>query len=231
MIAPRWRRVAETGPAGKIWTEPIDNQEGSMKKIKLILASVVALLFVSGAAPAQVVNMQAAPNFTLTDSHGQNHSLSDYKGKFVVLEWFNPECPFVKKHYNSGNMQKLQKEYTARGVIWLSINSSATGKQGSFSPEGFNNFVTKKAASPTAVLLDTNGEVGHLYAAKTTPHMFIIDPQGILIYQGAIDDTASSDMADVAGAKNYVKAALDEAMNGKLVAISMTKSYGCSVKY
>jgi peroxiredoxin len=214
-----------------ILTEPIDNQEESMKKIKLILASVVALLVVAGTLGAQVVSNQAAPNFTLTDSHGQQHSLSDYKGKFVVLEWFNPDCPFVKKHYNSGNMQKLQKEYTAHGVIWLSINSSAPGKEGSYTPEGFNKFFTGKAASPTAILLDTNGKVGHLYAAKTTPHMFIINPQGILIYQGAIDDTPSADMADVAGARNYVKVVLDAAMNGKPVAVMMTKSYGCSVKY
>ena len=144
--------------------------------------------------------------------------------------WFNPECPFVKKQY-SGNMQILQKEYTSRGVIWLSINSSALGKQGSYTPQGFNKFMTEKAASPTAVLLDTDGKVGHLYAAKTTPHMFVIDPQGVLIYQGAIDDIPSTDSADVAKAKNYVREALDSSMSGKPVAVNMTKSYGCSVKY
>jgi len=202
-----------------------------MLKIKMILAGVVAMLLVNGVAVAQVVSGRVAPNFTLTDSYGHKHSLADYKGKFVVLEWFNPECPFVKKHYNSGNMQKLQKEYTARGVVWLSINSSARGKQGSLTPQGFNQFIAEKAALPTAVLLDTKGKVGHLYGAQTTPHMFVINPQGILIYQGAIDDIPSADVDDVAKAQNYVKLALDAAMNGKPVAVATTKSYGCSVKY
>jgi len=169
-----------------------------MSTIKNVLLSAVAILvLVSTAAWAQVASNQAAPNFTLTDSNGQKHSLSDYKGKFVVLEWFNPECPFVKKHYDSGNMPNLQKEYTSRGVVWLSINSSAPGKQGSYTPQGFNEYVKAKGASPTAVLIDADGKVGHLYGAKTTPHMFIIDPRGILIYQGAIDDTPGTDMADL----------------------------------
>lgn len=195
-----------------------------------MLAGVVVMLLVAGAAGAQVISGRVAPNFTLTDSYGQKHSLAEYKGKFVVLEWFNPECPFVKKHYQ-GNMQILQKEYTAHGVVWLSINSSARGKQGSFTPQGFNKFMTGKAAYPSAVLLDTDGKVGHLYGAQTTPHMFIINPQGILIYQGAIDDIPSVDSADVLKAQNYVRAALDAAMNGKPVAVATTKSYGCSVKY
>lgn len=192
---------------------------------------VVAMLLVTSAAWAQVVSNQAAPNFTLTDTNGQKHSLSDYKGKYVVLEWFNPECPFVKKHYKGGNMQILQKEYTARGVVWLVINSSARGKQGSFTPQGFNKFMTDKSASPSAVLLDTDGKVGHLYGAKTTPQMFVVNPQGVLIYQGAIDDVPSTDAADVARAKNYVRAAIDAAMEGKPVSVATTKSYGCSVKY
>ena len=146
-----------------------------------------------------MVSNQAAPNFTLTDTNGQKHSLSDYKGKFVVLEWFNPDCPFVKKHYNSGNMPNLQKQYTAKGVVWLSIDSSAPGEQGNYPPQGLNKFMTDKGASPTAVFVDTDGKVGHLYDAQTTPHMFVIDPKGILIYQGAIDDTPS---ADIAGFKN-----------------------------
>ena len=195
------------------------------------LGVAVGLILGVGVVMAQVVSNQTAPNFTLTDSNGQNHSLSDYKGKFVVLEWFNPDCPFVKKHYNSGNMQNLQKEYTAKGVIWLSVNSSAPGKQGSYTPQGFNQFEKDKGASATTVLLDTDGKVGHLYGAQTTPHLFIIDPRGTLIYQGAIDDTPSADVADVKTAKNYVSAALDEAMSGKPVAINTTKSYGCSVKY
>jgi hypothetical protein len=128
-------------------------------------------------------------------------------------------------------MPKLQKEYTAKGVIWLSINSSAPGKQGSYTPQGFNKFMTDKGAVPSAVLLDTKGKIGRLYDAQTTPSMFIINPQGNLVYQGAIDDIPSADMADLKTAKNYVSAALDAAMNGKPVAVSITKSYGCSVKY
>jgi len=203
-----------------------------MLRIKESLMGIAAMLILfSGVAFAQVVSGQAAPNFTLTDSNGQKHSLSDYKGKFVVLEWFNPDCPFVKKHYNSGNMPQLQKKYTARGVVWLSINSSAPGKQGSYTPQGFNQFVKDKGASPTAVLLDTDGKVGHLYDAQTTPHMFVIDPKGNLIYQGAIDDTPSADIADVKTAKNYISAVLDAAMNGKPVGVATTKSFGCSIKY
>ena len=203
-----------------------------MLKIKQVFLSVIAMLILAGGiAYAQVVNGHAVPDFTLTDSNGLKHSLSDYKGKFVVLEWFNPDCPFVKKHYNSGNMPNLQKQYTAKGVIWLSINSSAKGKQGSYTPEGFNKFIADKGAAPTAVLLDADGKVAHLFEAQTTPGMFVIDPKGILIYQGAIDDIPSADPADVAKAKNYVKTALDAAMNGKPVAVAATKSYGCSVKY
>lgn len=203
-----------------------------MFKIKKVVMGVVTMLVIfAGTILAQVVSNQAAPGFTLMDSNGQKHSLSDYKGKLVVLEWFNPDCPFVKKHYNSGNMPNLQKQYTSKGVVWLSINSSAEGKQGSYTPQEFNQFVKDKGAAPTAVLLDADGKVGHLYGAQTTPHMFIIDPKGILIYQGAIDDTPSTDIADIKTAKNYVSAALDAAMSGKPVAVNTTKSYGCSIKY
>jgi peroxiredoxin len=203
-----------------------------MSRIKNVCMSVMAvLMLVAGAALAQVASNQIAPNFTLTDSNGQKHSLADYKGKYVVLEWFNPDCPFVKKHYDSGNMPKLQKDYTAKGVIWLSIDSSAAGKEGNYPPQGLNKFMADKNGSPTAVLVDTDGKVAHLYDAQTTPSMFVIDPKGILIYQGAIDDTPSADIADLKTAKNYVSAALDADMNGKHVAVATTKSYGCSVKY
>ena len=198
---------------------------------QVFLCLVAVLIMASGIALAQVVSNQAAPNFTLTDTNGQKHSLSDYKGKFVVLEWFNPDCPFVKKHYNSGNMPQLQKQYTAKGVVWLSIDSSAAGEQGNYSSAGLNKFMLDKGGAPTAILADADGKLGHLYDAQTTPHMFIIDPKGILIYQGAIDDTPSADIEDLKTAKNYVSAALDAAMNGKPVAVSTTKSYGCSVKY
>ena len=174
---------------------------------------------------------ETAPGFTLTDTHGQAHKLSDYKGKFVVLEWVNYGCPFVKKHYDSGHMQGLQKEYTGKGVEWFSINSSAPGKQGNFAPDEWNKLIEEKKVASSAVLLDENGTVGKLYGAKTTPHMFIVNPDGQLIYQGAIDDRPSTDKADIARAKNYVKAALDEAMAGKTVSQPTTVSYGCGVKY
>lgn len=203
-----------------------------MLRIKKVFMGVVAMLIlISGMALAQVVSNQAAPNFTLTDTNDQKHSLSDYKGKFVVLEWFNPDCPFVKKHYNSGNIPNLQKQYISKGVVWLSIDSSAAGEEGNYPPQGLNTFMKDKGGSPTAIFADADGKVGHLYGAQTTPHMFVIDPKGILIYQGAIDDTPSPDIADLKIAKNYVSAALDAAMNGKPVAVNTTKSYGCGVKY
>jgi peroxiredoxin len=203
-----------------------------MVKVNNLLVNVFAvLIMVSGTAIAQVVSDRSAPDFVLTDSNGQKHSLSEYKGKFVVLEWFNPDCPFVKKHYNSGNMPNLQKQYTAKGVIWLSIDSSAAGKEGNYSSAGLNKFMADKGGVPTEIFADPDGRVGHLYGAQTTPHMYVIDPKGNLIYQGAIDDTPSADIADIKTAQNYVSAALDAAMNGKPVVVSATKSYGCSVKY
>jgi len=156
-----------------------------MVRIKWVPVILVVLLsIVSGAAFAQVVSDQSAPDFTAVDTNGQKHSLSDYKGKFVVLEWFNPNCPFVKKHYNSGNIPGLQKQYTAKGVVWLSIDSSAPGKEGNYPPQGLNKFMKDKGGDPTAVFADADGKIGHLYGAQTTPHMFVINPQGVLIYQG-----------------------------------------------
>lgn len=174
---------------------------------------------------------QKAPSFSLPDSTGKTESLSDYKGKYVVLEWINHGCPFIKKHYNSGNMQALQKEYTGKGVVWLSICSSAKGKEGYLEAEEWNKITMEKGAAPTAVLLDPAGKVGKAYGAKATPHMFVIGPDGRLLYQGAIDDTASTDPDDIKTSKNYVRAALDEAMAGKPVTVSSTKAYGCGVKY
>lgn len=174
---------------------------------------------------------KAAPDFKLTDADGKTHSLSDFKGKHVVLEWINHGCPFVVKHYDSGNMQALQKEFTGKGVVWLSICSSAKGKQGHMSPADWKKTVAEKGSAPTAVLLDEPGKVGKLYDAKTTPHMFVVNPEGTLIYMGAIDDKPTADKADVPGAKNFVRAALTEAMEGKPVSQPSTKPYGCSVKY
>ena len=194
------------------------------------LALACAFIHPATAKAAAVVG-QAAPAFTLPDTHGGRHSLSDLKGKMVVLEWVNFECPFVGKHYGSGNMQKLQKAYTGKGVVWLSINSSAEGKQGYFAPEKIDALLKEKGAAPTAYLIDTDGAVGREYGAKTTPHMYVIDPGGRVIYTGGIDDTPSTDQADVATAKNFVSAALDEALAGKPVTTASSTPYGCSVKY
>jgi peroxiredoxin len=172
-----------------------------------------------------------APAFTLTDSNGAERSLADYRGKYVVLEWINHDCPYVRKHYGAGNMQNLQRSYAARGVIWLSINSSAPGKQGHFTPAEINRLQREKNAAPAAYLIDSAGTVGRAYGAQTTPHMFIINPEGAVIYQGAIDSNSSSDPATIAGADNYVRRALDEALSGKAVSLTSTRSYGCSVKY
>jgi hypothetical protein len=172
-----------------------------------------------------------APEFTLKDNNGKEHSLKDYAGKFVVLEWVNYQCPFVKKHYSTGNMQALQEKYTGKGVIWLSINSSAAGKQGNFEPAKIADLIKERKAHPTAYLLDSDGTVGHLYGAKATPHMFIVDPKGELAYAGAIDNKDTTDEEDVKSAKNYVAQALDQGLAGKKIATASTKAYGCSVKY
>lgn len=174
---------------------------------------------------------KTAPDFTLTDLHGKARHLSDYRGKFVVLEWNNPDCPFVNKHYGSGNMQALQREYGKKGVVWLTINSSAKGKQGYYEPAALEKWLGSEKWAAQAYLRDTDGKVGRLYGAKTTPNMFVIDPKGTLIYAGAIDDKPSTKKADVATAKNYVRACLDAAMAGKTVAVHATVPYGCSVKY
>ena len=174
---------------------------------------------------------QPAPEFTLTDSTGTSRSLGDFKGKFIVLEWFNNECPFVRKHYESGNMQRLQAAYTAQGVVWLTVASSAPGKQGYMTPEQAQAVIRARNAHQTALLLDPDGTVGQRYGAKTTPHLFIINPEGVLIYAGAIDDIASVDQADIDRAENYVRRALDEALAGRPVSVAQTRSYGCSVKY
>jgi len=174
---------------------------------------------------------QKSPNFTLPNAQGKSESLNDYAGKFVVLEWVNFGCPFVRKHYDGNNMQRLQDTYTKKGAVWLSICSSSEGKQGNMSPSDINTKLKEKNAHPSSYLIDANGKVGKLYGAKTTPHMYVIDPNGILIYKGAIDDKPSVDPGDIGGAKNYVKSALDEAMAGQKVTTSQTKAYGCSVKY
>ncbi len=201
-----------------------------MKRIcRSLLPAALLLLFVTAALAVRVG--EPAADFTATDSNGKSHRLSDYKGKYVVLEWHNQDCPYTRKHYASGNMQRLQKEWTGQGVVWLTVISSAPGTQGYVTAPEENDYVKRMKAVPTAALLDPDGTLGHLYAAKTTPHMYIIDPSGVLIYNGAIDDHPTSDEADIARSKNYVSAALREAMSGKKVSDAATRPYGCSVKY
>ncbi|HZD47834.1 MAG TPA: thioredoxin family protein [Silvibacterium sp.] len=193
------------------------------------VALAAAFAFTLSASAARVGD--PAPDFTGTDTHGQVHKLSEYRGKFVVLEWTNNGCPYTQKHYNSGNMQSLQKEWTAKGVVWFTILSSAPGEQGYMTAAEENAYMSKVHADPTGAILDPKGVIGREYGARTTPHMFVIDPSGKLIYAGAIDDHATSDPDDIKSSKNYVSEALTEAMAGKPVAVSSTRPYGCSVKY
>jgi peroxiredoxin len=199
---------------------------------KFALASLFLVLTLIPTQPLFALHVgDTAPAFTATDSHGQQHSLNEYKGKYVVLEWTNQGCPFTKKHYESGNMQSLQKSWTAKGVVWLTVLSSAPGEQGYQTAAQENDYLQRTSASPTAALLDPNGQLGHLYGARTTPHIFIVNPQGQLIYEGAIDDRPTTDTSSISGAKNYVTVALEQAMSGKPVATASTRPYGCSVKY
>ncbi len=200
-------------------------------KTKLFLTVITAVI--GGAIYASDIPPvgSAAPDFSLTDTHGETHSLSQYKGKYVVLEWFNPECPFVKKHYGSDNMQKLQKEYTSKGVVWLTIDSNAPGTYGSMTPEEAQKIMTSWKTHQTALLLDPQGKAGRAYGAKNTPDMVVINPEGKIVYEGAIDSKATPNPADIPTSTNYVKAALDESMSGKPVSNPTTRPYGCHVQY
>jgi peroxiredoxin len=193
-------------------------------------ALVAASLPLTAIAQAPKVGAPA-PTFTATDSRGETETLSQFKGKFVVLEWHNNGCPYTIKHYESGNMQSLQKEWTAKGVVWFTVISSAPGTQGYVTASQENDYMAKMHASPTAALLDPTGKLGHLYDAKTTPQMIVIDPSGKLIYDGAIDNRATPDQEDIKGADNYLNDALSAAMAGKPLAIDHSRPYGCSVKY
>lgn len=201
-----------------------------MLRSRIFIAVTLAVLLPL-AVHAQVRVGSAAPAFTAIDSHGQTHTLDEYRGKFVVLEWHNQGCPYTRKHYVSGNMESLQKEWTAKGVEWFTVISSAPGKQGYVTPDEENAYVARMHAAPTAVLMDPQGTLGRLFDAKTTPQMFVIDPRGTLIYDGAIDDRPTPDVEDIQGADNYVTDALTAAMAGKPVTTAYTRPYGCSVKY
>lgn len=191
----------------------------------------LALLLALAVGGANAATTGPAPDFSVTDTLGKPVRLSDYKGKFVVLEWTNPECPFVRKHYDSNNMQGLQKEFGARDVVWLAINSTNQSSGEFKSGAQMDAWLKSQGAAPKAALIDASSETGRAYAAKTTPHMFVVDPAGKIIYAGAIDDKRSANPADTKMAKNYVRTALNESLAGKPVTVASTAPYGCSVKY
>lgn len=210
-----------------------------MKKTFSILLAGMAFAIAAAAAPktpeaatpAPLKVDGPAPAFDVKDSTGKAHSLKDGEGKWMVLEWYNKDCPYVRKHYDAKNMQALQEKYTAKGVVWYTVISSAKGKQGYLETAEVAPNVQKEGAKPTAVLLDTDGVMGKAYGAKTTPHMFVINPQGQVVYAGAIDDNNSADSKVIPKSKNFVAAALDAGMAGKPVEHKATAAYGCAVKY
>jgi peroxiredoxin len=202
--------------------------------MKRFVAFAVLFALIVFAAPRLILAAkvgQPAPDFTGTASNSRAYHLVDYRGKFVVLEWHNNGCPYTQKHYKSGNMQNLQKQWTAQGVVWFTILSSAPGKQGYMDANGENSYMAKMGAAPTAALLDPTGVIGRSYDAKTTPQMIIINPQGIIIYDGAIDNRPTEDVRVIPGATNYVNLALAQALASKPVETAATRPYGCSVKY
>ncbi|MBL8519794.1 MAG: thioredoxin family protein [Betaproteobacteria bacterium] len=201
-----------------------------MKRKLALPAAIAAALFASSALAAATVG-QAAPDFSLTDLNGKAVKLSDFKGKHVVLEWNNPHCPFVVKHYDSGNMPGLQSKYDAKDTVWLTLNSTHPSHQDFMSADKLKGYLADKKAAPDAYLTDPEGKAGMAYGAKTTPHMYVINPAGMLVYAGAIDDKRSTNVADVKTAKNYVVPAVDESKAGKPVTTASTQPYGCSIKY
>lgn len=195
------------------------------------LGSAALIVGTAGATTGGPLVGSPAPNFTATDSNGKTVSLADFKGKTVVLEWTNNGCPFVRKHYGSGNMQALQAEAARSGVVWLSIASSPPGYQGHVDGAQANKVVADVGARPTAVLLDHNSVIAKAYQARVTPHMYIVDPKGTLVYMGGIDDKPTANPADIPGAKNYVREALGELKTGKPISAPNTRAYGCTVHY
>jgi peroxiredoxin len=201
--------------------------------VKHHLIALLALLAALGSPTllARPEPGKPAPDFTATDTAGKTWRLADFAGKTLILEWTNHDCPYVRKHYDSGNMQALQKEATAKGAIWLSVISSAPGKQGHVSPQEADGLTSARGATPTAVVLDPQGTLGRAYGAQTTPHLFVIDPHGTLVFMGGIDDRPTTDPADVPGAKNFIRLALADLETGRPVAQAVSRPYGCSVKY
>jgi peroxiredoxin len=200
--------------------------------MRLHSMTLTACIVLAAAFPALAAAPgAAAPDFTIADTAGKPVKLADYRGRFVVLEWTNPECPFVRKHYNSKNMQELQKEWSAKDVVWLTINSTNSSHSEFKSADAMASWMRAQGAAPRATLIDGTSATARAYDAKTTPHMFVVDPSGKLLYNGAIDDKRSTNVADVKIANNYVRAALTEATAGKPVTVASTAPYGCSMKY
>lgn len=193
--------------------------------------ALMSLALIAGSASAALHVGEPAPDFEGVDTKGKTHRPADYRGKTLVLEWTNHDCPYVRKHYGAGNMQAQQREAAEQGVVWLSVISSAPGKQGHVSPAKADELTESREASPEAVILDPGGEIGRAYGAKTTPHMYIVDESGKLVYMGGIDSIATADANDIPRATQYVRAALREMANGKPVSDPVTRPYGCSVKY
>ena len=193
--------------------------------------TLLGLTLAAGTAFAAASVGQPAPPFSATDASGKTVSLADFKGKTVVLEWTNPECPYVRKHYDSANIQGTQQGARAKGVVWLSVNSTHPGHGDFKKPAEMLAWTQKRGALPSATLMDGEGKIGRAYSARTTPHMYVIDAKGTLVYAGGIDDKASANPADVKSAKNYVNAALGDLQAGRPVAQPVTRSYGCSVQY
>ncbi len=198
--------------------------------MKKLILTLLMIGLVATTAFAAVKSGKAAPDFSLVDTKGVTHTLSDYQGKNVILEWYNPDCPYVKKHYQSDNMQNLQKKYGAEGAVWFSINSSAVGKQGHYTPDEYNQIKANSGAAPTAVLLDHDGKVGKMYGAKTTPHIFIINSEGTLVYQGAIDSDSNYSPSVIPSSENYIDTTFS-ALSAGAQPNGYNKPYGCSVKY
>lgn len=198
--------------------------------LRRTLLALSTLAFAAGVSAAPSVG-QSAPDFTLTDTAGKPVKLSDYRGKYVVLEWTNPGCPYVKKHYDSGNMPATQREAVAKGVVWLSINSTEKDSYDYLEPAQLASWMKERKGTPSAVLMDVEGTAGKAYGARTTPHMYIVNPQGQLVYAGGIDSIPSSNPEDIRKAVNYVKQGLGEALAGKPISQAATRPYGCSIKY
>jgi peroxiredoxin len=198
-----------------------------------LAASAAASTLIAPSAPAHaaVRTGRPAPDFTANDSKGGQHSLAAYRGKTVILEWTNHECPYTAKHYATGNMQALQAAAAGAGAVWLTVVSSRPGEQGHVGPPEADQLTASRNATPSAVLLDPKGQLGRLYDASTTPHMFVVDGAGTLVYMGAIDDRPSASQSSVKGARNYVREALDAVAAGRPVSVASTRPYGCSVKY